>query len=111
MLPLLACEMTCMQGLECRRKPEKALGNGLRGGSRLLEGEKSCTHLNGTAEGDLAISLAEVHVPHTQVGSLNEHREVYLFPTPNNDVHAEDTDVMTIASVTMLPELDAIICP
>ena len=44
-----------------------------------LEGEESCTHLNGTAEGHLAISLAEVHVSHTQVGSLNEHREVNLF--------------------------------
>ncbi len=67
-------------------------------GSHLLEGEKSCTHLNGTAEGDLAISLAEVHVSHTQVGSLNEHREVYLFPTANTGFNAEDADVMTIAS-------------
>ncbi len=58
-------------------------------GSNLLEGEKSCTHLNGTAE---------VHVSHTQVGSLNEHREVYLFPTANTGFNAEDADVMTIAS-------------
>lgn len=44
----------------------------------LLEGEKGGTHLYGTTEGDLAISLAEVHVAHTQVGALNEHREVHL---------------------------------
>ncbi len=69
-------------------------------GSRLLECEKSCTHLNGTAEGDLAVSLAEVHVSHTQVGSLNEHREVYLCSTSNIGVRAENADVMTIASGT-----------
>jgi len=69
-------------------------------GSHLLEGEESCTHLNGTAEGDLAVSLAEVHVPHTQVGSLNEHREVHLCPTSNIGVHAKDADVMTMASGT-----------
>ena len=94
MLPPLACDMTCMQGLECRRRPEKVL----RRGGHLLEGEKSCTHLNGTAEGDLAISLAEVHVSHTQVSSLKEHREVDLFPTSNTGVNAADAGVVTIAS-------------
>ena len=79
---------------------QKALDDVLRRGVYLLEGEESCTHLNGTAEGDLAISLAEVHVSHTQVGSLNEHWEVYLFPTSNTGVNAEDADVTTIASGT-----------
>lgn len=96
MLPPLACEKTGMQGLGCRRRPEK----GVTWASHLLEGEESCTHLNGTAEGDLAVSLAEVHVPHTQVGSLNEHREVHLCPTSNIGVHAKDADVMTMASGT-----------
>ena len=46
-----------------------------------LEGEEGGTHLNGAAEGDFAIPLAEVHVSHTQVGSLNEHREIHLCST------------------------------
>ncbi len=96
MLPPLACEMTYMQGLGVQTQTRENFEEGIY----LLEGEESCTHLNGTAEGDLAISLAEVHVPHTQVGSLNEHWEVYLCPPSNTGLNAEDTDVMTIASGT-----------
>ena len=44
----------------------------------LLEGEEGSTHLNGTAEGDFAITLAEVHVTHTQVGALNKDWEIHL---------------------------------
>lgn len=43
-----------------------------------LQGEEGGTHLNRTTEGDFAIALAEVHVSHTQVGSLYKHREVNL---------------------------------
>ncbi len=56
----------------------------------LLEGEEGSTHLNGTTEGHLAISLAEVHVSHAQVGSLNEHREVHLPPYNSFAARAAD---------------------
>ena len=43
-----------------------------------LEGEEGSTHLNGTAEGNFTITLAEMHVAHTQVGTLNEDWKVHL---------------------------------
>lgn len=43
-----------------------------------LEGEEGSTHLNGTAEGDFTITLAKMHVTHTQVGALNEDWKVHL---------------------------------
>lgn len=43
-----------------------------------LEGEEGSTHLNGTAEGDFPITLAEMHVTHTQVGALNKDWEIHL---------------------------------
>ena len=44
----------------------------------LLEGEEGSTHLNGSTERHLSITLAEVHVTHAQVCALQEHWEVYL---------------------------------
>lgn len=46
-----------------------------------LEGEEGSTHLYCTTEGHLAISLAEVHVSHAQVSSLDKHWEVHLSAT------------------------------
>ena len=49
----------------------------------LLESEVGSTHLNGTTERHFAVALTEVHVPHAQVGALNEDREVHLPRTFN----------------------------
>ena len=51
---------------------------GHNSGHNSLEGEEGSTHLNGTAEGDFTITLAEMHVTHTQVGALDKHWEVHL---------------------------------
>lgn len=34
---------------------------------------QEAAHLNGAAEGNLAIALTEVHVSHGQLGSLHKH--------------------------------------
>lgn len=44
----------------------------------LLQSEEGSTHLNSSTEGHLSVSLAEVHVTHTQVCALQEHWEVHL---------------------------------
>lgn len=44
----------------------------MQGNNGALEVEEPA-HLNGAAEGDLAIALAKVHVPHGQLGTLHKH--------------------------------------
>lgn len=59
------------------RKSHKELERKKKKKEGILELEEA-THLDGAAEGDLAITLREVHVAHTEISSFNEHREVHL---------------------------------